>query len=295
MTQSKHWVFTLNNYTDDEVSKIKSLAPSCHYLVIGFEVGDTGTPHLQGYVCFATTKRLSGAKIALSPRVHLEVKRGTPFEAATYCKKEGDFFEVGVVPTAAKASEYDLFVTWCQACPTIPSDRQIAREFPKLWLRFERKLRSLAHHLHPRPLLELDVVLHPWQSTLRDQLLGAADDRTITFMVDPVGNTGKTHFTRYMLTEYGEITQALSVGKRDDIAHAIDASKTVFLFNVPRGGMHFLQYTVLEQIKDRLVFSPKYDSTTKVFQHNTHVVVMCNEHPDWDKMSVDRFNVVELN
>jgi hypothetical protein len=87
----------------------------------------------------------------------------------------------------------------------------------------------------------------------------------------------------------------LAPGKRDDLAHAIDVSKSVFLFNVPRGSMEFLQYGVLEQLKDRVIFSPKYESTTKVILQKTHVVVFCNEEPDLTKMSADRYVIRNLN
>lgn len=87
----------------------------------------------------------------------------------------------------------------------------------------------------------------------------------------------------------------LSSGKRDDVAHAIDETKDVFLFNIPRGGMEYLNYTVLEQIKDKMVFSPKYNSRTKIFRQNTHVIVFCNEEPNMAKMTRDRFHCVNLN
>jgi len=48
-----------------------------------------------------------------------------------------------------------------------------------------------------------------------------------------------------------------------DMAYAFNASKTVFLFHVSRTGMDFLQYRFLEDLKDRLVFSTKYQSTMK--------------------------------
>lgn len=43
-------VFTLNNYTEEEYSYLtKEFAPNhCRWMVIGKEIGDTGTSHLQG-------------------------------------------------------------------------------------------------------------------------------------------------------------------------------------------------------------------------------------------------------
>ena len=106
---------------------------------------------------------------------------------------------------------------------------------------------------------------------------------------------GEKFFCRWMLTRHPEKVQILSVGKRDDIAHAIDVSKSIFLFNMPRGGMEYLQYTILEQLKDRIIFSPKYASCTKVLYYQPHVVVFSNEEPDMTKMSADRYIIRNLN
>jgi hypothetical protein len=112
------------------------------------------------------------------------------------------------------------------------------------------------------------------------------------FYVDDEGGKGKSWFQAWYLTKNPEKTQVLSAGKRDDIAHTIDKTKSVFFFNIPRGGMEYLQYPILEQLKDRMVFSPKYNSTMKFLTAVPHVVVFCNEHPDMNKMSLDRYIII---
>jgi hypothetical protein len=52
-----------------------------------------------------------------------------------------------------------------------------------------------------------------------------------------------------------------------------------------------LQYGVLESIKDRLVFSPKYCARTKRVIHNPHVIVFSNEMPEMNKLTDDRYDV----
>lgn len=58
------------------------------YVVIGKEVGDSGTPHLQGYIIYVNRKRLAGCK-KISPRAHWEIKSkfSTVESASKYCKK----------------------------------------------------------------------------------------------------------------------------------------------------------------------------------------------------------------
>lgn len=71
-------------------------------MIAGNEVGEEGTPHLQGYVSF--NKRMYRTQVSrMMPRARLEIARGTPDEAAEYCTKDGDYFEAGVRPLGQAA------------------------------------------------------------------------------------------------------------------------------------------------------------------------------------------------
>lgn len=290
--RSAHWCFTVNNWTRDHERCLEELASETQYIVWGYEEGESGTPHLQGFVIFKRRKTFSAAKDALPPGTHLEPRRGTPYQAATYCKKDGLFKEFGSPPSPSRRSPFDVFCEWAMQIYTRhqrgPTEREIAAEFPALFVRYGRRLQQLAVHINPHPRLE-EGVLFPWQDELLSILNTEPDDRTILFYVDPNGGKGKSWFQRWYMTSYPERTQILSIGKRDDIAHAIEEDKDVFFFNVPRGSMDHLQYTILEQLKDRVVFSPKYDSRMKVLSKRPHVVVFCNEAPDPTRMSADRY------
>lgn len=292
---SKHWCFTLNNYTPDDVARLDALP--CAYLVYGRETGASGTPHLQGYVRFEQRIRFHQVRTALGGQAHLERMRGTPVQAAAYCKKDGDFTERGDPPSGAPASKFEDVKAFAldvhSRLGRSPNQRELANEFPHHFVRYQRALLEYCRLVCPEPSLELGDP-NDWQLRLRDELLNGPDDRTIKFVVDEAGGKGKTWFQRMMITKYPEDVQILSGGKRDDIAHAIDASKKIFLFNVPRGGMEFLQYTILEQIKDRMVFSPKYNSQMKILAHKAHVVVFSNEMPDMNKMTHDRYEFFEF-
>ena len=73
------------------------------------------------------------------------------------------------------------------------------------------------------------------------------------------------------------------------MAYALDPTRSIFFINVARGGMQFLQYRILEGLKDRMVFSEKYESVMKILLKPTHVIVFSNEMPDRTKMSEDRY------
>jgi hypothetical protein len=302
MAQSRSWCFTLNNFSTPEYDSILSLADTddVEYLCCGKEVGENGTPHLQGFIIFSSSRRFRSAKSLISNRAHVERARGSANQASEYCKKDGDFIEVGSLPggRTANRGQFDVFVEWVKgfwaSTGRTPGERDIALQFPALYCRYSRNLKALADYNCPPAVIQ-DGDLRAWQSELHELIVNnEPDDRIINFVIDPEGGKGKSFFYRWFYSKYPEKTQLLSVGKRDDLAHALDVTKSVFLFNVPRGGMEHLQYTILEQIKDKVIFSPKYNSQTKLLYKNAHVVVFCNEEPDHSKMTEDRFNSIRI-
>jgi len=81
----RYWCFTLNNYTEAEIYILKQ-EPNVTYLVFGKEVGDSGTPHLQGYIEFKNDRAFSGLK-KINKRIAWWVRRGNSKQASMYCKK----------------------------------------------------------------------------------------------------------------------------------------------------------------------------------------------------------------
>lgn len=98
-TKCKHWCFTINNHTKADGRLIDENLGRFTYLVCGSEVGDNGTPHIQGYVVFKNRVRKTAVK-KIFPRAHLEAKsvHSTYQECIDYCTKDGDFTEHGIAP-----------------------------------------------------------------------------------------------------------------------------------------------------------------------------------------------------
>lgn len=89
---SKNWVFTINNYTDGDMERLNAI--ECEYVIYGKETGESGTPHLQGYI--EMNDRQSRRQMStLIPRAFLETRRGTQLQAVDYCKKQNDYVERG--------------------------------------------------------------------------------------------------------------------------------------------------------------------------------------------------------
>lgn len=101
---ARNLCFTLNNYTDVEYNQIVKL--NHKYLVIGKEVGESGTPHLQGYIEFQSSKALN-VLYKLNPRIHWETRKGTAKQASDYCMKEGKFEEFGEITSQGQRNDLE--------------------------------------------------------------------------------------------------------------------------------------------------------------------------------------------
>lgn len=140
--------------------------------------------------------------------------------------------------------------------------------------------------------------LYPWQTKLLTRVLLLADDRHILWIWDEVGNTGKTYMSKLLVFKYG--AQYFTNAATKDITHAvvfrnkvkIDGKRLdpIIIFDLARSLQEIVNYQAIEQLKNVITFSPKYQSTTK-FGPPAHVIVFANWPPNRGKMSADRWHV----
>lgn len=110
--RSKRWCFTLNNYTEEELSHLSHTFDrlGAKY-ILGLEVGDSGTPHVQGYVEFKNQKEFASMR-RICPRWHLEKAKGSRKQNIAYCSKQAVFKCNLPLPRRQQLlAEYDR-VTW---------------------------------------------------------------------------------------------------------------------------------------------------------------------------------------
>lgn len=133
----RNWCFTLNNPSgllDDEYEANTSLIA---YICYGEEIGDSGTPHFQGYVEFTKKVTLKVCK-ELLPTAHWEPRYGTQAQAIAYCKKEGDpflFHERGTLKVQGKRTDIqDLY----KDALTLMSLKDLQDKHPAPYMRMHR-------------------------------------------------------------------------------------------------------------------------------------------------------------
>jgi Putative viral replication protein len=287
--QFVNWAFTLNNYTDEDVERLNLLGDRIKYLIAGKEVGETGTPHLQGFVQAASRVTMLQIKNILGSNPHVEPARQCD-NAIEYCKKDGDYFEVGQFRRAGSRSDLEEFKN--DVKNGMLSLKEIRENHSKVYAKYQRFCIEYIQDNYEKPILDLHQ-LREWQVELNTLLNREPDDRLINFVIDEVGNKGKSWFAHYYKSLHEKV-QILIPGKKADMAYALDMQLRVLFIDAPRSKQgDFIQYDFLEEVKNGYVFSSKYESRFKQYG-KVHVVVLMNELPDMTKLSQDRYNIIRL-
>jgi hypothetical protein len=291
MSRAKNWCFTLNNYTDDDCLKLSSPLEGVSYCIFGKEVGENGTPHLQGFIQFVERCRLNKVKDVVGVRAHLEVAKNV-LASIQYCKKDGDFVENGdFVSSQGDRSDLERFKDDVKS--GVLDLKRLREDHSDVFAKYTRFCLSYVEDNYPGRVVA-DHPLRDWQQSLKQQLDQPPCDRKIIFIVDRVGNTGKSWFSHWWCQK-NENSQLIQPGKFLDMAYCLRQDIRVLFCDAPRSKQgEFLQYDLFEHVKNGSLFSGKYESRTKSFGP-CHVVIMMNELPDMTKLSADRYHIIDLD
>lgn len=303
---------TLNNYSPEDVAYLRTPNSKLSYIIVGHEVGENGTPHLQIYFQLSKQTKFTTIQGWEGPwsRMHFEAARGTSKEASDYCKKEGNFFELGqmkhmgrkgartdiesVKEAIDRGESYDdlcshSFETCARYSSFIKSrivsrDNQIAKQ--AMEARYE------------------GVVWKPWQQRLLDSLNEPADARKIQWWYDEEGAKGKSFLSTYLALTKNAVV--LGQGKKADLAHiwsehpgpewpivVFDVSRQVVQTDGKENPIRHL-LALAEDMKNGRVTSTKYNSAV-VYRPPPHVVFFANFAPERELLSADRWLVHHIH
>lgn len=292
---AKHWAYTLNNYTDDELQSLSLLPSTASYHVFGFETSETGTPHLQGHLSFEKRKSLPWLKKNISQRANFSICRSVP-ASVLYCKKGGDYREFGKSTDVTRGKRNDL-EEFKRSVRSGTFDLESIREqHSQVYARYPRFCLEYIRDHKPKKAVEQHE-LRDWQSELESKLRSDPCPRTIFFVVDFSGNAGKSWFVDWYVQQHQQSVVILP-GKKPDMVYSLATcgfDPRVIFVDCPRSKQgDFIQYDFLEELKNGRVFCSKYESHMMYFDV-PHVVVMMNEEPDYSKLSDDRYEVIKLD
>lgn len=290
MAQSRSWVFTVNN-PGFEPSDLPT-HPKERYVV--WQLEKVAQEHIQGYIELMAPVKLGGMKKWL-PTAHFECRRGTAEEAKKYCQKEdsrvsGPWERGEFTKDQGRRNDLDEFKA---AVKRGLSRNELMEEYSEVaakYPRFFNDYRKVVREENVPKLPEFSPKF-TWQSKVLEILSTDPDTRTINWVYDPIGNHGKTYLSKYLVQE----RQAFYTngGKSNDLAYAYEGEGIV-IFDYVRDAKEFVGYGVIEQLKNGILMSTKYESGRKVFAV-PHVFVFANFMPADDKFSRDRLQLMELN
>lgn len=158
---SRNWCFTLNNYTDDDLQWVSTYGYS--YCIFAKEVGESGTPHLQGYMEFPSVKLLTTLHNA-HPRVHWEMRKGTQEQAIAYCRYD-DYpkciVENTVVEEIGEKKHQGNRTDLIAVAHAVVKKNFVSTEFPEEYIKYHKGIEAFKSSLYAHRT-ESPIVVWRW-------------------------------------------------------------------------------------------------------------------------------------
>lgn len=285
--RSRSWCITTNNYTQKDLLHQTDV----QYQIMGKEVGDSGTPHLQQFVYYTNARTFKSVQKSF-PTSHIEKMNGTLDQAISYCEKEKDFTESGKRPEdrRGKVNEWNEIMDDINQGKTL---LQITWEYPEAAIRYANGIKMM-YEMH-RPKYKFDILekygkYNQLQEFIINYVNGEIHDRHVLWIYDPQGGAGKTDLANHLMSQNN--FKVFGNAKTADVAYAWDGENVIFDYS--RSQESCINYGVIEDVKNGRIFSGKYQSAVKLYAR-PHVICFANFHPDLSKMSTDRWLIYELS
>lgn len=293
--QARAWCFT-HNHPPYEAFHLPPL-PHERFVAWQQEIGENGNVHIQGYAEFNAPVRLSALVNAL-PGAHWEPRRGTREEAVAYVEKDdtrdpnegsgpfrrGDFAAGGSGKRNDIRDARDAILAGA-------TRRAVLDQFPDIVAKYPRFIDTVmqAKAEEEREKIE-NFVPRDWQQPILDMIAEPPHKRQILWVYDSVGDTGKSYLSRYLIDKH-EAWYCCG-GKTNDLTYSYNGQKVV-IFDFSRDSENYINYQIMEQLKNGMLHNTKYESGMKIF-NTPHVIVFANFTPQEGKFSRDRLVCIEL-
>lgn len=149
--RARRWVFTINNFTENDENAVLALEQRDEVVTViaEHEVGEQGTPHIQGYVVF--TKAIYGKTVEnlLGGRAYISIARGSTKANIEYCSKEGtviveklDPMSESVVKKLKEARDKDDQARQRIECMRTMTEEQFEEHYPAYYELHRERVRS---------------------------------------------------------------------------------------------------------------------------------------------------------
>lgn len=242
-----------------------------------FEFADeTGIPHYQSYIQLKSLSHVS------------EVRRIINESLNTFNSVEVIYNKKGIDKYCQKATKY-------------LNENYSGRMFKHSWK---------IDYLEKKPKLQIVLTNpYPWQKYLKEILNEEADDRSINWCVDTVGNVGKSAFCMAYVSE--ESTDAIYLAldnldrmtlslvvKVQEYRRRYNKDPRVIMFDFPRNldvNQMNRSTCLMENVKSGIIETNFGGVQKEIAISNVHVVVFSNQVPDLSILSKDRWLIWRLS
>ncbi len=292
-TRFKNWCFTDHELLD--YSAIIADTQKIAYICYGEEIcPKTNKKHIQGWVQFKTKQSfIAVKKIFKCKTIHIETCKGSESQNDKYCQKDNKYTSWGEFTKQGFRTDIHIIYNKIEeGMKELEISRIYPLEHAKFHKAFVRKI-SLENDFHAKESLKSEfknIKLREWQKLALEILLKQSN-RMVLWIVDPTGNAGKTYLGKYLCAIYNAFY--VRNGKGADIAYAFNNEDFV-IFDYTREQEERINYQAIENFKDGMLFSPKYESKTKIFKP-CKVIIFSNFYPDKTKLSADRWKIMDLS
>lgn len=256
-TKSRAWCFTLNNYTDLEYNDLKNLTLSgtMEQIVLGKEIGESKTPHIQGCIKYKNPVYFEAMKKKI-PRANISQCRNW-HASVIYCKKDRDYWSNTENYGMNHEDEYKTYMI---------------EEYNEVkWYQWQEDVLDI---LKTKPSKRKLYWIYEEEGNKGKSFLA----KYIDWKHNAIIANGKQGdiFNQYKMFLEKEKKQP-----------------KVAIIDIPRSHKDYVCYSTLEKIKDGLIYSGKYEGgKLRLIPH--HLIVFANFEPDRYKLSEDRWEVKHI-
>lgn len=149
-----------------------------------------------------------------------------------------------------------------------------------------------------KPIKILDESkFYDWEKFVIKVIKEEPDDRSIYWLHESVGNTGKSTFCKYLCVKHNAL---LISGKASDMKYGIikymekhGNYPELIILDIPRKLENYVSYNGIEEVKNACFFSSKYESDM-VVGNCPHFFIFANFEPEYQYLSKDRWIVKNI-
>lgn len=291
-------MFTLNNPIkspkwEENVQKLIARKDFQYFRYQLEEAPTTKTPHYQCYVEFTESIRPTAISKLFPRASDIDKRRGSQLQAINYVSKEesriGEQYVYG--EPAAQGKRIDL-VEYAKLLDKTDTWADVLRE-PLLFLAVAQYPQWTMDYFYNKKSTRAKLELyHPWQEDLLERISLPADGRTILWYVDEEGGKGKSEITKELINQH----DAIILGGRGptDLYQYGKSQNKVVIWDFPRDSVSSVPYTAIEQITGGYYCSTFRNPQFVKRDYNAHIIIFANFHPIINKLSINRWNIVEL-